>query len=123
MLMALLLGAAPEASGDIVRPTTVGAPQADTLVAPAVLENHAREPRTVEVTLTATPTRLELVPGEVADGFAYNGQVPGPTLEVTEGDRLIIHLRNELEEETTVHRRTGVPTTRSLRASRPTTTS
>jgi bilirubin oxidase len=75
----------------------------DTLKVPRILENESREPRTVEVTLTATPTRLSLVPGAETDGFAYNGQVPGPTLEVWEGDRLIIHLRNELPEETTVH--------------------
>jgi bilirubin oxidase len=47
--------------------------------------------------------KLSLIPGLETDGFAYNGQVPGPTLEVWEGDRLIIHLRNELTEETTVH--------------------
>ncbi len=75
----------------------------DTLRAPSVLANVSREPRTVEVTLTATPMKLSLIPGLETDGFAYNGQVPGPTLEVWEGDRLIIHLRNELTEETTVH--------------------
>ncbi len=57
----------------------------------------------MEVTLTATPVKLALIPGLETDGFAYNGKVPGPTLEVWEGDRLIIHLRNELPEETTVH--------------------
>jgi bilirubin oxidase len=83
-----------------------GAPAAmpaDTLTAPPVLANTNREPRTVEVTLTATPTNLTLMPGVETEGFAYNGQVPGPTLEVFEGDRLIIHLKNELPEETTVH--------------------
>jgi bilirubin oxidase len=76
---------------------------ADTLAAPPVLPNESREPRTVEVTLTATATTLELVPGTPTEVFAYNGMVPGPTLEVREGDRLIIHVRNDLDEETTVH--------------------
>jgi FtsP/CotA-like multicopper oxidase with cupredoxin domain len=35
--------------------------------------------------------------------YAYNGQVPGPTLEVREGDRVIVHFRNDLTVPTTVH--------------------
>lgn len=77
--------------------------QADTLSYPPVLENRSSQPRTVEVTLTAAPARLALVPGRVSDVFTYNGRVPGPTLEVREGDRVIVHFRNELSEETTVH--------------------
>jgi len=73
------------------------------LRAPPVLENQSTEPRTVEVTLTATPRRMELKPGVQTDAYTYNGSVPGPTLEVHEGDRVIIHFRNELPEETTVH--------------------
>ena len=75
----------------------------DTLEAPAVLEDRAPAPRTVEVRLTATATRLPMTPGGSTSVFAYNGQVPGPTIEVTEGDRVIVHLRNELPDETTVH--------------------
>jgi FtsP/CotA-like multicopper oxidase with cupredoxin domain len=93
----------PEASPEQVAPPTAVPLSGDTLTVPRLLENRSREPNTVEVTLTATPMRLSLVPGVETDGFAYNGQVPGPTLEVREGDRLIIHLRNELPEETTVH--------------------
>ncbi|HSG50228.1 MAG TPA: multicopper oxidase family protein [Longimicrobiales bacterium] len=75
----------------------------DSLRAPPVLANVSRAPRTVEVTLTVATTTLEMVPGTRTEVFAYNGMVPGPTLEVQEGDRLIIHVRNELPEETTVH--------------------
>lgn len=75
----------------------------DSLEAPPILPDESPEPRTVEVTLTATATSLEMVPGMRTEVFAYNGMVPGPTLEVREGDRLIIHVRNELAEETTVH--------------------
>jgi bilirubin oxidase len=70
---------------------------------PAVLENRSRDPRTVEVTLTAAPARLSLVPGTTSDVFAYNGRVPGPTLDVREGDRVVVHFRNELPVPTTVH--------------------
>ena len=60
-------------------------------------------PRTVELTLTAAAQRLSLVPGVASDVYAYNGTVPGPTLELREGDRVVIHFRNDLPEETTVH--------------------
>ncbi len=76
---------------------------AETLAAPPVLANLSSAPRTVEVTLTAALARLELRPGETTTVFAYNGSVPGPTLEVREGDRVIIRFRNELPEPTTVH--------------------
>jgi len=35
--------------------------------------------------------------------FAYNGTVPGPTLDVHEGDSVVIHFHNQLPESTTVH--------------------
>jgi len=106
-LLAVFAGALaqqqPGTTPRLIPSRTDAVPSSDTLTTPRILENQSREPRTVEVTLTATPMSLSLVPGVETDGFAYNGQVPGPTLEVWEGDRLIIHLRNELPEETTVH--------------------
>ena len=70
---------------------------------PAVLVNASKLPNTVEVSLTAAPARLSIVPGPPTDVFAYNGMVPGPTLEVHEGDKVIIHFRNNLPEPTTIH--------------------
>ena len=64
---------------------------------------QSRIPRTVEVTLTAAPTRLVLTQGTGTEVYAYNGTVPGPTLEAREGDRVIVHFRNQLPEPTTVH--------------------
>ena len=63
----------------------------------------SRAQRKVEVTLTAAPARLALVPGAATDMFAYNGQFPGPTLEFREGDRVTVHFKNELPEPTTIH--------------------
>jgi bilirubin oxidase len=57
----------------------------------------------VEVNLTAAPATLSLRPGTTTAVYAYNGQVPGPTLEVREGDRVIVHFRNNLPEPTTIH--------------------
>ena len=75
----------------------------DTLSAPPVLANRSSAPKTVEVTITAEPTRLSLLPGVETEVWAYNGSIPGPTLEIHEGDRVIVHVRNDLPEETTVH--------------------
>ncbi len=72
-------------------------------LAPSTLENLSSEPNTVEVELTAAPERLSLFPGAQTEFWAYNGSVPGPTLEVSEGDRVIVHFRNELAYPTTVH--------------------
>ena len=59
--------------------------------------------REVTVSLTASETALSLVPGRTSDVYAYNGQVPGPTLEFREGDRVTVRFRNDLPVETTVH--------------------
>lgn len=69
----------------------------------SVLANHSRAPHTVEVTLTAAPARAALLPETDTEVFAYNGHIPGPTLEVREGDRVIVHFKNELPEPTTIH--------------------
>jgi FtsP/CotA-like multicopper oxidase with cupredoxin domain len=59
--------------------------------------------RRVEITLTAAPARMSLVPGAPTELFAYNGRFPGPTLEFREGDRVTVHFRNDLPEPTTIH--------------------
>jgi bilirubin oxidase len=64
---------------------------------------NAQTPRTVEITLSAAPAKLSLVPGKTTDVYAYNGTVPGPTLEFNEGDHVIVHFTNNLPVPTTVH--------------------
>ena len=81
---------------------TVTATQ-DTLRNPPVFVNQSSAPRTIEVSLTAAPARLALQPGKVTDVWAYNGMVPGPTLEAREGDKVIIHFKNNLPEISTIH--------------------
>jgi FtsP/CotA-like multicopper oxidase with cupredoxin domain len=53
--------------------------------------------------LTADEIRWETKPGVVKDAMAYNGQIPGPRIEVDLGDRIRIELTNELEEPTALH--------------------
>src|SRR5919201_5652748 len=35
--------------------------------------------------------------------LAYNGSIPGPTLHVTQGSQITVHVRNDADIETTVH--------------------
>ena len=44
--------------------------------------------------LVAFDQDIEVAPGAVFQAWTYNGQVPGPTLRCTEGDRLRIHFVN-----------------------------
>jgi len=74
-----------------------------TVPGPAVLVNTSRVANTVEVTITAEPTRLSMITGPTTSAFAYNGRIPGPILEVHEGDHVIIHLINKLPSPTTIH--------------------
>lgn len=53
--------------------------------------------------LTAAPIEWEVTPGQVEQGMAYNGMIPGPTIRATEGERIRIIVHNELEESTAVH--------------------
>jgi FtsP/CotA-like multicopper oxidase with cupredoxin domain len=65
--------------------------------------NASSAPGVVEISLTAAPARLKVLPGKVTAMYTYNGSSPGPTLEAREGDRVIVRFRNELPVETTVH--------------------
>ncbi|ACB00297.1 MULTISPECIES: multicopper oxidase family protein [Cyanophyceae] len=52
------------------------------------------EARYEDVILGGEPTR---------NMMTYNGQIPGPRLEVRPGDRLIIHFKNSLDQPTNLH--------------------
>jgi len=56
-----------------------------------------------EFHLVAEPVVREMAPGFKAHLWGYNGQSPGPTIEVVEGDRVRIFVTNKLPEHTTVH--------------------
>jgi len=53
--------------------------------------------------VTARAVQWEVEPGITRQAFAYNGQVPGPTIRVTEGDRVRVVLKNGLPESTSIH--------------------
>src|SRR5690349_22184848 len=56
-----------------------------------------------EFHLIAEPVVREIAPGMKANLWGYNGQSPGPTIEVVEGDRVRIYLTNRLPEPTSIH--------------------
>ncbi len=56
-----------------------------------------------EFHLVAEPVVREIAPGMHANLWGYNGQSPGPTIEVVEGDRVRIFVTNKLPEHTSVH--------------------
>ena len=56
-----------------------------------------------EFHLVAEPVVREMAPGFKAHLWGYNGQSPGPTIEVVEGDKVRIFVTNKLPEHTSVH--------------------
>jgi manganese oxidase len=56
-----------------------------------------------EFHLVAEPVIREIAPGMKARLWGYNGQSPGPTIEVVEGDQVRVFVTNKLPEHTTIH--------------------
>lgn len=56
-----------------------------------------------EFHLVAEPVVREMAPGMKAHLWGYNGQSPGPTIEVVEGDKVRIFVTNRLPEITSIH--------------------
>jgi FtsP/CotA-like multicopper oxidase with cupredoxin domain len=53
--------------------------------------------------LTTSVIRWQILPTVFVDAYAFNGQVPGPTLRFRQGDHVRINVTNQLPETTTVH--------------------
>ncbi|MBI4552761.1 MAG: copper oxidase [Candidatus Latescibacteria bacterium] len=56
-----------------------------------------------EFHLVADVVKREFLPGSTFDVWGYNGSMPGPTIEVNQGDRVRVVVENRLPEPTTVH--------------------
>ncbi len=56
-----------------------------------------------EFHLVPMSVQREFLPGYQMNVYGYNGSMPGPTIEVTQGDRVRIIVDNQLPEATTVH--------------------
>jgi FtsP/CotA-like multicopper oxidase with cupredoxin domain len=56
-----------------------------------------------EYHFVAVDRELEIAPGVFYPAWTYNGQVPGPTIRATEGDRIRVHLLNQGSHPHTIH--------------------
>jgi nitrite reductase (NO-forming) len=76
-----------------------------TTIAAAAQEQERQEytPKTVEYTLVAQNTTVEIAPDVRVQAWTYNGTIPGPTMTATEGDRVILHFKNDTPMAHTIH--------------------
>src|SRR6266542_3908937 len=65
---------------------------------PSAVVNGARE-----FALTCAALKWEVTPGVIVNALAFNGQIPGPIIRATEGERIRVVVRNGLSESTGVH--------------------
>lgn len=56
-----------------------------------------------EYTLEASVVRWNILPGTQVMAYAFNDQVPGPRIRITQGDQVRFIVRNSLPEATSVH--------------------
>jgi manganese oxidase len=53
--------------------------------------------------ITVDHVRTEFIPGRIVDAWGFNGSVPGPTIQVNEGDRVRLIVENRLPEGFSMH--------------------
>jgi len=82
-----------------VSPLTVGQPLTDLVR----LANTSSTPTEFAATLVAQRASKAMLPGTSTEFWTYNSMVPGPLIDVFEGDTVRIRLENQLSQETTVH--------------------
>lgn len=56
-----------------------------------------------EFQLNCMAVKQEFLPGIFMNVFGFNGSMPGPTIEATQGERVRIVVRNQLPEPTAMH--------------------
>lgn len=82
-----------------VSPLTAGQTLADLVRLP----NMSATPGAFAATLVAQRASKVMLPGTSTEFWTYNSRVPGPLIEVYEGDTVRVQLENQLSQETTVH--------------------
>ncbi len=53
--------------------------------------------------LTAHVMKQQIAPQKTIDVWGFNGSAPGPTIQVTQGDRVRVIFKNELPEPSSIH--------------------
>ncbi|MFP4622071.1 MAG: multicopper oxidase domain-containing protein [Bacteroidales bacterium] len=72
------------------------------LIVLCIVESPYAQPDTTVHRITL---RQEVVKkaGKEVTGMTINGQIPGPTLRFNEGDYAVLYVKNEMDEETSIH--------------------
>ncbi len=83
--------------------SAVGTAASAQFVSPPLATDVNPDPQIVEVFLEASETTKQYLPGAATAVAAYNGTIPGPTIEANVGDTLIVHFTNNLNTDTTIH--------------------
>jgi len=73
------------------------------LIIPPILEDTNPDPNIAEYTLTAIYGVSEIIKGMSTETMGYNGNILGPTIRSKNGEKIIVHVNNELRGSTTVH--------------------
>jgi FtsP/CotA-like multicopper oxidase with cupredoxin domain len=95
-------------SAAATRPTPIGGPQILAGVAEVVTPDVPKLPWRMDggvkvFSISVEHVRTEFIPGRIVDAWGFNGSVPGPTIEVVEGDRVRFVVQNKLPEPFSMH--------------------
>lgn len=96
-------GKSPKAAGKSAGAKALTLPTGAALPPLVRLKNQSKKPGQFVATLRAAPTVVQIKPGVRTPVWAYNGSVPGPLIDVHEGDTIAIKLINQLPQPTTIH--------------------
>lgn len=83
--------------------TTATAPEGSVTKRPEQITLPSSIIKSTEINLTAQTSYLEVEKGKYLPVWTFNRSVPGPQIEVTEGDIVNIHLQNELQVPISLH--------------------
>ncbi|WP_298844262.1 multicopper oxidase family protein [Clostridium sp.] len=70
---------------------------------PPLLENKSSDINTADFTLNVQKGITSFFPGVKTETYGYNGNFLGPVIRVKRGEKVNIHVNNQLSEPTTVH--------------------
>lgn len=83
--------------------TTAEAPEGSTSKRPAHITTTPEIIKATTINLIAQISYLEIEKGKYLPVWTFNNSVPGPQVEVTEGDIVTIHLKNQLKVPLALH--------------------
>ncbi|MEZ4472954.1 MAG: multicopper oxidase domain-containing protein [bacterium] len=78
-------------------------PALPVIIGPAAAVDEDPDPKVVAITLAADHHGNPITRDVEVDGYAYNGQSPGPIIQARLGDEIVVRFTNHLDEPTTIH--------------------